>query len=1050
MLKSLQQASKEELRALVDFARRMVVKEQEVADAAEEVALQRSGATYVPVASQPRDWEQVVAYVQPGAVSVETRLSAAWLYRPAGSAAATFAVDSTGALWQRAGASSWIAVATGQVRTSADASWPQLEVPGGESYVDALGARYLLPTLVWLDHTTGEVSALGPGTGEFVGEAPAGTTHPDGLSDLIATSQEYVTALLQVSTGALTGAALAAMQEAIASFEQPGPWEDVRQPYFATDSLGRLALDADGRPIPNPLRVVELAYRGELNDYYRRLVRDHGISPALSRTAGQFEAISWTLVSGLSATDARRFVAAHTESVRVFKAAFYNEAMESDPLYFRYCRTFIAWMTIVRMVNERMGGIGDIDRMTSYDLTNLLYSYGVYQFDDMPVVYRRRLAKNLERILSVKGTTQVFRDILGIFNLDKDISIWKHYLVRYYPMRDRVLRLPRPLGAGEAVRVTLVSTVAYVGASLAEVAGQLAEVASFRSVTVSADGAVIIKYAEDAEGDVASMQIIEEATGAIVEECEIEVGDVDYGLPEVGFQRVDIDDPVAETTVANMDTAYLSDYDEFVSRDETWETSRKDARQLAFSVLQTKYFSMNSAVDAVHNGMALAVLWGMLKDAQARGRTGAMLIEGANTLSGVVNMNLFEGFVAAMTLTLWRFGVDDLIPHGESGVATITAARTDGSPFPGEGSLLPFSTVLERVADAPDPLFPQAMADMMDRNIDLAIQVDIAVNATGREDTVGGYDPLRGGEESRTVARNGRLRALWDHKFISTYSTDAFGSVERYSDFLDRVNPELATWVRDMDAAGDYVNGILQLTLLIEDAIDSKRLNLPIALGMNDIVMTYIERLVRFFKAYTTDLRNFSTFLLIDRPAVESLRLMNLLAGLRVTWSRDDALEDVRDELARSVSRWAAADGRQGLLLDVLAALGRLKKQDIARLLDGAPSWLQLALRVSPAPKMRDRAAIRVSRSARDAVTVATRAQRVGDVSVAALQDEYGLWRPLTSTVASGNLTPPSLSSEPGSPLSPAEVTRVEASATATSRPRPQGLGDGALIIPNG
>jgi hypothetical protein len=392
--------------------------------------------------------------------------------------------------------------------------------------------------------------------------------------------------------------------------------------------------------------------------------------------------------------------------------------------------------------------------------------------------------------------------------------------------------------------------------------------------------------------------------------------------------------------------------------------------------------------------------------------------------------------------------VDDLIPHGESGVSTIISARTDGSPFPNEGSLLPYSVVVERVADAPDPLYAQDLVGMMDRNIATAINIDIATNATGREDTVGGYDPRLGGEESRTVKRNTQLKAMWDHKFVATYTTDAFGSTDRYSDWLDRVNPELAAWVRRMDENGDYINAILQLVLLIEDAIDSNNLNLPIALGMNDIVMTYIERMVRFFKAYTTDLRNFSTYLLIDRPAVESLRLMNLLAGLKVTWSRDDTMDQLAD-LYRTLSSWAVNEGKDGgLFLDVLESLGSLKEQDIARILDDVPSWFHYALQVSPAAKMHDTVKFKVTGSRREALTVSTRAQRPGDVVVFSLEDEFGLTHPtLSQTGPTSPLFNASLGTDPAPSIQPAEIVRAE--LNASSRPRPQGLGDGALIIPN-
>lgn len=1058
MLKSLQQASKEELRTLVDFARKMIVKEQEVADAAEEIALVRAGATYVANDATPRDWTQVVAYAAPGAASVETRLGPLWYHRLAGSAAATFAVDGEMGLWQLMGTNSWVNVVSGALRTSADAGWPRIDVPAGETYVDPAGSRYLIPTLVWLDRTTGDVSALGPGSGEFVGGTTGGNAYPDGLSDLIPTPQEYVTALLKVSTGMLTGADLTAMQNAIASFEAPGPWEDIRQPYFALNSAGQVVLDNDGFPLRNPLRVTDVAYRGELNDYYRRLVRDYGISPAKSRTTGQFEAIDWQLVTGLSGTEMKRFVGVHTECVRVFKAAFYNEAMESDQLYFRYCRTFIAWMAVVRFINERMNGLTDIDRMSSYELTNLLYSYGVYQFDDMPVIYRRRLAKNLEKMLAEKGTTKVFKDILGLFNLEKDLKIWKHYLVRYFPNRSTILHCPRAQATGEKVRILLESGDTLDAPSLAEAAFAIEQIQTFRKAVADESALTLTVWREaDTEGGVVAAYFVEDATGAITGEFSVETGDTDYALPEVGFQRADIDDPVAETTVANMDTSYIADYDEFVSRDMTWETTREDARQLAFSVVQTKYFSISSAVDAAYNGMALSMIWGMLKDAQTRGRTAGMTIEGANTLDGVLSMNLFEAMVAAMTLILWRFDVDDLIPHGEGGVSTIVTARTDGSAFPGEGSLLPFSTVLERVADQPDPLGAQKVASMTDSNIEISLAVDSVLTDLGR---IGAnvFDGVKGGEETQTVAREAKVRALWDHKFVSKLQTDAFGSADRYSDWLDRVNPELAAWVRKMDQDGDYVNAILSLTLLIEDNIDSQYLNLPMAIGMNDIVMMYIERMVRFFKAYTTDLRNFSTFLLVDRPATESVRLMNLLAGVYTTWGGSDRMDRLED-VYKAITRWVTSESKPGgLLLDLAACISRVEEHDIARMLDAMPSWYLYALEVSPAAKMRDRVSIKTTFARRDAVMVATRGQRPGDVFTMKLEDPAGLSNTVFTSLDDAPVVPTSLDDaeltteemNAVSPLAQAVVGPADFGTATMSRPRGlQGLGDGAMIIPN-
>jgi hypothetical protein len=1048
MLKTLDQTSSEELRSLVDFARALTVKKQEVADAAETVALQKAGQGFIAVDRPTRDWAQVVGYVPVGSTTVETLRGATWVHRPTGSPAAQMAVDTSVSLWEKSVLGNWLNNASGQTRTATDPTWRLFSAPAGDCWVDPVGARSLLPVLVWLDRTTGTTSALGPGSGDFVGETSNGLAHPDGLSDIIAAPQEYVTALVQKALGGMTAQQEAALDAAIASFEEPGPWEDVRQPYFASDGRGNPILDDNGVPAVNPLRVVQVAFRGELNDYYRTIVRDSGISPYVSRNANQFEVIAWKAVPGMTYDDSRRFVAAHTESVRVYKAAFYNEAMEGDPLYFDYCRMFIAWMTINRISDERMDGIGDVDRMSPYDLTNHLYSFGIYQFDDLPIVYRRRLAKSIQKIISVKGTTQVFRDILGLFNLDRDLKIWKHYLVRYFPDTSQILTFPRQAGEGEELHVDMQDQTSLAAATVELLGAQLVALAGpYRSFTASSDGlTLILNRAQGGAGGVSAVSIVETEGGAVVEEGDISTGGTDYGLPEVGFQKVDIDDPAAETTVANLDTSFLADYDEFVSADPTWETTRPDARKLAFSVLQTKYFSMSSAVDTVYNGLSLGVLWGMLKDAQIRGRAGPMLIQGASSLSGVISMNLFEAFVATMTLTLWRFGVDDIIPHGEAGVSRIIAARTDGSAFPNEASLLPYSTVLERVATLPEPLTPQSVATASDNNVATAQRIDVSIDRTGHfADAVGDYDPLRGGEEIRTVPRNEALRRMWDYKFVSDYQTDAFGQLDTYSEWLGEFNPELAAWIKQIDADEDYVNGILSLILLIEDSIESATLNLPAAMGMTDIVMMYAQRLILFFKAYTTDLRSFSTFMLIDRPATETVRLMNLLAGMKATWSRDDALDQMKD-LYSMIARWSYDEGSpESLLSDALAIFARLQQQDIAEILDLAKLRARDEVN-DPAAVMRDAFAITTSFARRDAVTVHTRAQRAGDVVVTGTEpDEDGLFLPFISPETNPDLTPGEISDEDSSGLESVVVTPYTRQEPL-EKPRTQGLGEGVRI----
>lgn len=975
-------ATADEFSVLSAFIKGMVVKEQENADAAEADALADAGERYVPTTRAARDWKSITGYVQVGSTTIETRVEPYWVDRPVGSDAAVYAIDRSAlTVWRQTSPVAWLNDRTGQFVTLPNPEWTVVTAPAGRSFIDPAKGRVLIPAPVWYDSTTRAVTVLGPTDGEQF--TSSGTTsrptRPEGLSDLIASPQEYVTARITLAAGGLTAEARASLESAIASFSAVAPWEDVRQPLYAIDNTGRLVLDPlTGLPLTNPLRVVDVPFRGELNQYYRRLVRDYGIDPFDARSAEQFQVIQWPTTTTLSSDDARRFVSTHAECARVFRAAFYNRAMEDEPLYFPYCRTFIAWMAMNQTISERMKGLSDVDRLGDSEITNLLYSFGIYQFDDMPVTYRRRLAKNLELLLSAKGTTQAFRDILSIFGMGRDVRIWKHYLVRFFPFHNYSITIPRFLTPGESLTVRVVnggSDVLGVGSShdeiIASVRSQLVDRGDFSDVKVKGLTLTFIS-ARRSNDQVASPSGAEIMLGdvTLMQAAAVE-GSHAFNLPEVGFQQADIDDMAGESTVAQMDTSYLADFDEFVSRDALWETTRADARKQAFSVMQTKFFSMSAALDTVQNGLQLSFLWGALKDAQLKGRGAELSMHSAGAIQGVGNLTLFEAFVAVLTLTLWRFGVDDIIPHGESGVSTILQARTDGSAFPNEGTLLPYSTALARVADA-TTFSPSVVGDIAQSNATASSRVQASISAlTSSPNDQFAFDPITGNESTRALPHAQALDRLWDYKFISAVQTAAFGGSSTYIEWMDRNNSELAAWMRAQDAAKTHTDGIIALTNIMEEALGSDGLNLFSAFGTSDVILTYVERLIRFFKAYTTDLRDLSVYMLIDRPSTERVRLMNLLAGVTVEFDRFDGLT------MQETAKWIAGllEGDAIALEDtLLAGFSGMTKQDIADLIDSS-SVSTSNLLVNPAAVMRDQIVITSTHGRRDALTVQTRTE---------------------------------------------------------------------------
>jgi hypothetical protein len=106
-------------------------------------------------------------------------------------------------------------------------------------------------------------------------------------------------------------------------------------------------------------------------------------------------------------------------------------------------------------------------------------------------------------------------------------------------------------------------------------------------------------------------------------------------------------------------------------------------------------------------------------------------------------------------------------------------------------------------------------------------------------------------------------------------------------------------------------------------------------------------------------------------------------------------------------------------------------------------------LRVSPASVMHDFVTFKTHYSKRDAVTITTKTQRKGDIITYPSVDEFGLSTSYGSIVPLGSLNTPTLTSESSSTLDSGYINKLDISATTTKLRIRQGLGDGALIIPN-
>lgn len=89
----------------------------------------------------------------------------------------------------------------------------------------------------------------------------------------------------------------------------------------------------------------------------------------------------------------------------------------------------ILFMTVQRMISSYKLTVIKRDFYDANLIKNIYESYGVKYYEDIPLFYHRKLIKNLNSLLSMKGTNQVIIDICKLFGYD-DVNVFKYYLVK--------------------------------------------------------------------------------------------------------------------------------------------------------------------------------------------------------------------------------------------------------------------------------------------------------------------------------------------------------------------------------------------------------------------------------------------------------------------------------------------------------------------------------------------------------------------------------------------------------------------------------------------
>ena len=125
------------------------------------------------------------------------------------------------------------------------------------------------------------------------------------------------------------------------------------------------------------------------------------------------------------------FLKNYRESKKYFMKTMFNETFDMYENYFGLSIFLIKIQAIFLTIDEIYKDFTNINLFNEHQIDSMFISSGLPLFKDLPRDYRVVLLKNFNNIFKKRGTTNVFTEILNIFqgNID-DIGLVKYMIVK--------------------------------------------------------------------------------------------------------------------------------------------------------------------------------------------------------------------------------------------------------------------------------------------------------------------------------------------------------------------------------------------------------------------------------------------------------------------------------------------------------------------------------------------------------------------------------------------------------------------------------------------
>jgi hypothetical protein len=158
-------------------------------------------------------------------------------------------------------------------------------------------------------------------------------------------------------------------------------------------------------------------------------------------------------------------------------------------------------------------------------------------------------------------------------------------------------------------------------------------------------------------------------------------------------------------------------------------------------------------------------------------------------------------------------------------------------------------------------------------------------------------------EEEQDYEKYRFMQEIYNYKYVSCINRERYGDYETYSSFLKKSDPYIYEFITENDPEEAF----FELCSMVETFIDNAGVNdVGITVLENSItfsfIRTFVKSIVNIFKAYTTQLKEFSIYYTYEDSFDNGLRILDSMRSEvsvdRVDSNRDGSIHYMKKDVS--------------------------------------------------------------------------------------------------------------------------------------------------------